>query len=43
MKKESFNKLNISELESGTYSVNLYKNQKIIKRFTKATQNVLLF
>ena len=37
MKKESYNKLNISELESGTYSVYLYNgNQKIIKRFTKS-------
>ena len=37
MKKDSCNKLNISELESGTYSVYLYNgNQKIIKRFTKS-------
>ena len=37
IKKESCNKLNISELKSGTYSVYLYTgNKKIIKRFTKS-------
>ena len=37
MEKEGCNKLIISELKSGTYSIYLYTgNKKIIKRFTKS-------